>query len=116
MMAKSNTDHIVTGGMYPAANHKLLLRPSCSRCKRPFMGHVFQQCCERPECVDEKLKPKRNLKGQKRGTLTVKHLARVTANEGSFWRCKCDCGKVIVKSEAYLDSRRPTCGKGCPAA
>jgi hypothetical protein len=105
---KHDHDHSVRSANYPHPNRTTILHARCELCRMPFLGGVFQLRCDRSECA--KAEGKDRLKGARRGTLLVTQ----HAGNGAYWRCRCDCGKAVIKSEAYLDSRRPTCGEGCP--
>ena len=101
--------HVVMAGYYPEVNRYELLHPRCESCQKPYKGVMFQTKCSRPGCA--KTSPKTFLRGERRGTLTVAQYA----GNGPYWRCKCDCGSTVVKSEAEL-SGKPSCGRGCQLA
>lgn len=52
--------------------------------------------------------------GQRRGILTIlTQQADRTKNGDVLWTCRCDCGKTITKSSAYLSGRAKTKSCGC---
>ena len=73
---------------------------------------VFSCGCYRKECAKEKGKQFIiNLIGNKYGKLTVIDYVEEEKKHGSYWKCKCECGKeVIVPGRNLVDGITMSCG------
>lgn len=59
--------------------------------------------------------PKKDFINKKIGMLTILSLNESLSQEkqGCYWNCQCDCGKIVVKSTAYLIDKRLKNEKNC---
>jgi len=54
---------------------------------------------------------RKDIAGCRFGLLTVESFAYVNENGQTYWNCKCDCGKSVVRRASHLKERIiPSCG------
>lgn len=74
--------------------------------------YVFSCGCYRKECAKEKGKKYIiNLIGNKYGKLLVIDYVNEENKKGSYWKCKCECGKeIITSSRCLVNGHTMSCG------
>jgi hypothetical protein len=84
-----------------------LCRCDCGNAKCIDAGNLRSGASRSCGCRESLGVPPKDLINRRFGRLLV---IEIVKNQPPIWRCRCDCGKIVVKKSSYLLNKTKSCG------